>query len=101
MSRPTLLTAPSRDEARVSKIFRKQQYGFVQTDAGKDIFFMLKDCAEPVYIGDRVSYVIVEDRSHKGKLKAVQISKIGSEPLGLRTPGGTLLSPRVRELAIL
>jgi hypothetical protein len=99
MSRPSL-SISVRDEGEVSKIFRKQQYGFLTTPEGQDVFFMLKDADSAIYIGDKVTFVSVVDQSHTGKVKGVSVTKVGNEPAPIcYTPGGSLLSPRVRDMA--
>jgi len=77
----------------VRKIMTEKQYGFIQTEDGSDLFFMLNDVQEPwvVTIGDQVTYHVQKDSSHSGKSRAVRLMPSLLARPSCHSPGGSVL----------
>jgi len=77
----------------VRKIMTEKQYGFIQTEDGSDLFFMLNDVQEPwvVAIGDQVTYHVQTDGSHAGKSRAIRIMPSLLARPSCHSPGGSVL----------
>jgi cold shock CspA family protein len=71
----------------------EKQYGFIQTEDGSDLFFMLNDVQEPwvVSIGDSVTYRMKVDKTHSGKKRAIRIVPSLLARPSCHSPGGTIL----------
>jgi len=80
-------------EGVVRKIMSEKQYGFIQTETGSDLFFMLNDVQEPwvVAIGDLVTYHVQMDGSHEGKSRAIRIMPSMLARPSCHSPGGSVL----------
>jgi len=77
----------------VRKIMIEKQYGFIRTEDGSDLFFMLNDVCEPwvVAVGDQVTYHVNEDNSHTGKSRAIRILPSHLARPSCHSPGGSVL----------
>jgi len=95
VSHPTLdpLDEKLTHSGVVRKIMTEKQYGFIQTEDGSDLFFMLNDVQEPwvVAIGDQVTYHVQKDRSHSGKSRAVRVMPSLLARPSCHSPGGSVL----------
>jgi len=77
----------------VRKMLTEKQYGFIQTEDGSDLFFMLNDVSEPwvVAIGDQVTYHVQKDNSHSGKSRAIRVMPSLLARPSCHSPGGSVL----------
>lgn len=77
----------------VRKIMEEKSYGFIQTEDGSDLFFMLNNVLEPwvVVVGDQVSYHRDEDSSHSGKSRAVRVMPSLLARPSCHSPGGSVI----------
>jgi len=77
----------------VRKILTEKQYGFIKTEDGSDLFFMLNDVSEPwvVAIGDQVTYHVQKDNSHSGKSRAIRVMPSLLARPSCHSPGGSVL----------
>jgi cold shock CspA family protein len=95
ISHPTLdpLDEQVTHNGIVRKIMTEKQYGFIQTEDGSDLFFMLNDVQEPwvVAIGDQVTYHVQKDNTHSGKSRAIRIMPSLLARPSCHSPGGSVL----------
>jgi len=79
----------------IRKIMVEKQYGFIRTEDGSDLFFMLNEVVDPwvVAIGDHVTYHVNDDNTHTGKSRAIRVMPSFLARPSCHSPGGSVLRP--------